>query len=305
MANTRAILKRRKAVRNIHKITRTMNLIATSKFRRAHDRAVASRPYTEKVTELVNKLAEATATDGDEESATMAHPLLKSRPVENDLLLVLTSNRGLCGGYNAAILRTALGHLREQKAKGVNVHLEVAGKKGINYLKFVGREMDETYTHIEDKPTWEDAEWFVDRYRAMFEQRGEIDAVNVAYMKFFSAGRQEPVVEQLLPFGGIGEMADQAEPGQERRHPLDDFDFSPEPEQLLGELIPVAVKVRLLQFFFDAAVSEQVARMTAMKAATDNAADMIKTLTQQYNRARQTQITTELLDILGGAEALQ
>lgn len=302
MANTRSILKRRKAVRNIHKITRTMNLIATSKFRRAHDRAVASKPYTEKVARLVGQLAQVAGDDVD-------HPLLQQREVKTDLLLVLTSNRGLCGGYNASVLRTALDHCRQARKAGRQMRLEVVGKKGISYLKFLGYEMERTFTHIEDKPSFEHVEEMAGRYIEQYTRDQSIDAVHVAYMRFVSAGTQLPTVATLLPLGEEQLQAAQAKAAevQEKgglKRSIQDYDFSPGPAQLLAELLPVTVKVRLFQFLNDAVVSEQVARMRAMKAATDNASDMIKSLTQKYNRARQSQITTELLDIMGGAEAL-
>ncbi|MCG3177807.1 MAG: ATP synthase gamma chain [Phycisphaerae bacterium] len=300
MANTRVILKRRKAVRNIHKITRTMNLIATSKFRRAHDRAVDSKPYTQKVTALVSKLADVAGGQID-------HPLLRSREVRNDLVLVLTSNRGLCGGYNAQVLRAAIAHIEAQKKAGVNVRLEVVGKKGINYLKFLGYPMAGRFTHIEDKPSFDHVEEFVSRHMDLFLREQSIDAVHVVYMRFVSAGRQQPVVEKLLPLSGLDEVARPAaaDGAAKREHPLEAYDFSPAPAELLAELLPITVKVRLLQFLNDSVVSEQIARMTAMKAATDNAGDMIRGLTRKYNRARQSQITSELSEIIGGAAALE
>ena len=295
MAKTRVILKRRKAVRNIHKITRTMNLIATSKFRRAHDRAVASKPYTQKVAALARQLARAT-------HGRIEHPLLEQRDVATDLLLVLTSNRGLCGGYNSQVLRVAQGHLRRQKAQGRDVRLEVVGKKGIGYLRFLGYTLDQRFTHIGDKPTFEHVEELTGRYMDQFTRTREIDAVHVAYMRFISAGSQQATVATLLPLGETPGEGGGTEPADEAAGP--DYEFSPGPEQLLAELLPVTVKVRLYQFLNDAVVSEQIARMTAMKAATDNAEEMIRTLTQRYNRARQYQITSELSEIIGGSEAL-
>ena len=288
MANRRILVKRRKAVRNIRKITRTMQLIATARFQAAFNRAVATRPYTEKLAELVADLSRA-AGDVD-------HPLLKTNEgVDRAALVVLTSDRGLAGGYNANVLRTALGHLDQQPAgKTTDVHM--VGKKGISYFRFLRRPVAEQTSGIGDRPRFDQVEpianGLIDRF-----VRGEIASAHVAYMKFLSAGQQRPVVVQLLP------LQPEVKKGEEKAKSVE-YEFSPDPQQLLDELLPATVRVRLFQAFNDAAVSEQVARMVAMKAATDAAQDMIKALTREYNRARQTQITMELLDIVGGANAL-
>lgn len=291
MANRRVLVKRRKAARNIRKITRTMQLIATARFQAAHNRAVASRPYTDKLAQLVGDMAR--AAEG------LDHPLMQTpESEERSAAVVLTSTRGLCGGYNANILRLATDHLDETAERGVATDLHVVGGKGVSYMKFVGREIAEGITDIGDQPRFEQIQPLADSLMGRFV-RGEIDSVYAVYMKFFSAGKQRPTVERLLPLAReeAGEGAPEGGPGLE-------YEFSPDPQQLLDELLPATVRVRLYQCFTDAAVSEQVARMVAMKAATDAAGDMIKRLTQQYNRARQTAITMELLDIVGGANAL-
>ncbi len=218
-------------------------------------------------------------------------------------MVVITSTRGLCGGYNANVLRTAIEHLKDCGERGVEAETHMVGKKGINYFRFLGRAMDEQITTISDVPRFEQVEPLANELMARFVA-GEIDAVDVAFTKFVSAGRQLPMVERLLPLSrelaaGPGEGAG----GGEREQEIE-YEFSPEPAVLLDELLPATFRVRLYQCFSDAAVSEQIARMVAMKAATDAAGEMIKRLTQQYNRARQTQITMELLDIVGGANAL-
>jgi F-type H+-transporting ATPase subunit gamma len=286
MANRRVLVKRRKSVRNIRKITRTMQLIATARFQAAYNRAVATRPYTEKLAELVADLSRAA---GDVE-----HPLLKTHDeVPRSALVVLTSDRGLAGGYNANVLRAALGHL-EQTAPGIATDIHMVGKKGIAYFRFLRRAVAEQTSGVGDKPRFEQVETIANALMDRFV-RGEIASVHVAYMKFLSAGQQRPVVVQILP------LKPEAEAGKTTTV---EYEFSPEPRQILDELLPAVVRVRLFQAFNDAAVSEQVARMVAMKAATDAAGDMIKALTREYNRARQTQITMELLDIVGGANAL-
>jgi F-type H+-transporting ATPase subunit gamma len=290
MANRRVLVKRRKSVRNIRKITRTMQLIATARFQAAFNRAVATKPYTEKLAELVADLSRA--------AGNVDHPLLQTHDdVNASALVVITSDRGLAGGYNANVLRTAVGHIEEQRARGVAPRVHMVGRKGINFFKFLRREIAEQTTGLGDKPRFEQIEPIANDLMDRFT-RGEIASAHVAYMRFHSAGVQRPAVVQLLPLSPEqqGEKKEEARPVE--------YEFSPDPKQLLDELLPATVRARLFQAFNDAIVSEQVARMVAMKAATDAAGDMIKALTREYNRARQTQITMELLDIVGGANAL-
>ncbi len=295
MANRRVLVKRRKAVRNIRKITRTMQLIATARFQAAFNRAVATRPYTEKLAELVADLSRA--------AGNVDHPLLKTHDeVPRSALVVLTSDRGLAGGYNGNVLRSALGHLDQQAAQGITTDVHMVGKKGIAYFRFLRRAVAEQTSGIGDKPRFEQVEGIANDLMDRFI-RGEIASVHVAYMKFLSAGQQRPVVVQLLPLAPDANAGVEKVEGDAGPAPVQ-YEFSPDPKQLLDELLPAVVRVRLFQAFNDATVSEQVARMVAMKAATDAAGDMIKALTREYNRARQTQITMELLDIVGGANAL-
>ncbi len=292
MANKRILVKRRKSVRNIRKITRTMQLIATARFQAAMSRATATKPYTEKLAELVADLTRAAS------SAT--HPLMETHEeVNRSALIAITSNRGLCGGYNANVLRVAMAHLDQQSADGTETDVHMVGKKGVGYFRFLGRSVTRQTTDIGDKPSFGDVEPIANALMDRFI-RGEIASAHVAYMKFISAGKQEAVVLPLLPLAGGTSTADD---GGATGGAVD-FEFSPEPKALLDELLPASVRVRLFQCFTDATVSEQLARMVAMKAATDAADDMITALSRQYNRARQTQITMELLDIVGGANAL-
>ena len=290
MANRRVLIKRRKAVSNIRKITRTMQLIATARFQAAFQRATASKPYSDKLGELVADLSRAAGASD--------HPLLQKPASDRSALVVITSNRGLCGGYNANVLRNAVEHLKAQ-AGPVDVHM--VGKKGISYFRFLGHEVHEKITTIDDRPRFEQVEPLANSLMDRFIS-GEIGAVHVAYMRFISASRQVPEVLRLLPLATDELTAgDEATPDRGRQI---EYEFSPDPQALLDDLLPATVRMRLFQSFTDAAVSEQVARMVAMKAATDAANDMIKNLTRQYNRARQTHITMELLDIVGGANAL-
>ena len=289
MANRRVLVKRRKSVRNIRKITRTMQLIATARFQAAFNRAMATKPYTQKLAELVADLSRA--------AGSVDHPLLQTHDdVPRSALVVITSDRGLAGGYNANVLRGAITHLDELRERGVETDVHMVGKKGSNFFRFLRRAMTEQTTGIGDKPRFEQVEPIANVLMERFI-RGEIASVHVAYMRFHSAGVQRPAVVQLLP------LSAEQEQGKEAARPVE-YEFSPDPRQLLDELLPATVRARLFQAFNDASVSEQVARMVAMKAATDAAADMIKSLTREYNRARQTQITMELLDIVGGANAL-
>jgi F-type H+-transporting ATPase subunit gamma len=289
MANRRVLVKRRKSIRNIRKITRTMQLIATARFQAAFNRAVASRPYTEKLAELVADLAR--AGDG------LDHPLLKTRnPSAPAAVLVLTSSRGLCGGYNSSILRTGLSFLEERRLGALSSEVSVHGKKGLAYFKFIKMAFTPPESEISDPPRFEQVEPLANTLIRRFLD-GEISAVHVTYMRFYSASKQRPETIQLLP------LAPTAGPAGVKAKAVD-YEFRPEPGALLDDLLPAVARIRLFQAFLDAAVSEQIARMVAMKAATEASEEMIKTLSRQYNRARQTQITMELLDIVGGANAL-
>jgi F-type H+-transporting ATPase subunit gamma len=291
MAKARAIVKRLKAVKNIRKITRTMELIATGRFKKAMDRASHAAAYTRKISEIVADLSRA--------SLQISHPLLEARPEPRaTAILVLTSNRGLCGGYNAGVLRLVIGRIRETRGTQEALTLEVSGKRGINFLKFQGRPADRTYTHFEDKPTFAEVEALADRFIEAFTNK-TIDRLQVAYTKFESASRQVAVLETLLP---IGSLQTQAAATDEQTL---EYEFLPSSAEILSEIVPAAFKARLFKCFLDAAVSEQIFRRVAMKAATENADEMIGSLSQLYNRARQTQITSELSEIIGGAAALE
>lgn len=291
MGKTREIKKRIKAVGNIRRITNTMRMIATSKFARAQQKATATKPYTEGVFELVRKIA---STSGGQ----ITHPLIAGNPGAKDareLTLIITSDRGLCGPYNGSILRTAMAHLKSDPAAREG-EIELVGRKGAAFLKFnnvaVGRQHA-----IGDKPEFGAIEKIAQDYMDRFAA-GKISKVNVIFMRYISAGRQKPEVMQLLPLKppAADETAAMSAPVE--------YEFSPPADLLLGVLLPAAVKATLYQAVNDAIVSEHIARMVAMKSATDNAGKMGKRLTRQFNRARQAQITTELTEIISGAAAL-
>ncbi len=294
MGKTREIKKRIKAVGNIRRITNTMRMIATSKFARAQAAATATKPYTEGLFGLVTELG---ATAGD-----ISHPLIagpaggKAQPAE--LTLVITSDRGLCGPYNSSVLRKAMVHMRAvPAAKGGRV--EMVGKKGNAFMKYNGVGVAQLHA-VGDKPTFEKIEPIAQAYIDLFTS-GQVSAVRVVYMKFHSPGRQTPEVLQLLPLKPPAPPTGAKAAGA---GPATLYEFSPPAGELLGDLLPATVKATLFQCFNDAIVSEHVARMVAMKAATDNAGKMRKLLTRDYNRARQAAITTELGEIIAGAAAL-
>jgi F-type H+-transporting ATPase subunit gamma len=306
MAKARAIVKRRKSVQNIRKITRTMELIATARFKKALDRATAAEAYTRKIAELVADLS-ATAQD-------VSHPLLEVRePAKKSLLLVLTSNRGLAGGYNGNVIRVATRTLQDYATDGLEKRLEVSGKRGLAFCRFRGIATDASYLQFEDRPQFDEVEVLANNYIRMF-LKGEIDRVDVAYTRFINSARQEAVVQTLLPMTAaqVAQAVDpvrQSKPaGKENPRSAKDrvpYEFVPDAASILEEIVPVSFKVRLFKCFLDAAVSEQISRMVAMRGATENADDMIKNLTMLYNRARQAQITRELAEIIGGAAALE
>ena len=294
MAKARALDKRRKSIRNIRKITRTMELISTARFKRAMDRATSAVAFTRRITALVGHLAAA--------GLEVSHPLLQPRPeTRRAALLVLAANRGLCAGYNSSVLRLAFARLQELRESTEHVQLEVSGKRGISAFRFRKIDPDEKFTHFEDKPTFAEVDVLASRYLAAFEA-GTLDRLDVAYTKFESLSKQQAVVETLLP---LGELVDDkhAEAADESAGAAQ-YEFLPSAESILAEVVPESFKIKLFKCFLDAAVSEQIARMVAMKAATENADTMILTLSMAYNRARQGQITGELLEIIGGAEAL-
>jgi F-type H+-transporting ATPase subunit gamma len=298
MAKARAIVKRRKAVRNIKKITKTMQMIATAKFQKSLKRAVGTKAFSQKVRELVAEVAQ---NIGD-----ISHPLLR-RPAPgsagNAALVVITSNRGLAGAYNGSVLRTASHFLRDNDGKKKKIDLFVAGKKGVSYFNFQRRPITQRID-VGDTPKYEDVEkiakMFIDKFIA-----NEYDEVYVAYMNFISAGVQKPELMALLPLAGVEDAKPKATSETKSGLKINAvYDFIPDAQTILDELLPQTVKTALFQAFLDATTSEHVSRMVAMKSATDNADKMVKSLTMKYNRARQSQITTELSEIMGGVEAM-
>ena len=313
MANIRELDKRRKSIRNIRKITRTMELIATARFKKAMDRASAANDYTQRITAIVRDLASA--------GLEVTHPLLAERPeVKSSTILMLTSNRGLCGGYNGSVIRAAVLRRNELSASGDAFRLEISGKRGIAAMKFRNVTIDQMYTNFEDQPAFEEVAKIADRLMDDFIS-GRMDRLDVAYTRFVSVSKQVPTVATLLPFStidaeeaaGAGDaqkvvaqkVAGSDSAGSDPTGANRDYEFLPSAESILEEVVPASFRVKLFKCFLDAAVSEQIARMVAMKSATENAGDIIKQLSMTFNRARQSKITQEIMEIIGGVEALE
>jgi F-type H+-transporting ATPase subunit gamma len=292
------ILRRRiRTIQSTKKITRAMELIAASRIVRAQARVHAAVPYSEMITQVVRDLAAAGAgTDS---------PLLAPRPeIRKVAHVVLTADRGLCGGYNANVIRAAEGSMREHAAMGRDYSLIVVGRKAESYFRFRHYRIDASFTGFSDQPSYEDARTVARAVEAPFLAE-ECDLVEVAYTRFVSVGSQEVLVRPLMPLEA--ELLEGAE--ETHRHPGDEvppsYEFEPSPEAILEELLPRYVEARMYAALLNAAASEHAARQRAMKAATDNADELIVGLTRVMNRARQDAITTEIMDIVGGAEALR
>ncbi len=232
----------------------------------------------------------------------VSHPLLEARSeIKSASLLVLTGNRGLCGGYNGNVLRAAVVRWKELQATVPHTQLEISGKRGIAAFKYREIPAKRTFTQFEDRVRFDEIDELANGYLEDYIT-GRLDRLDVAYTRFDSIARQAAVVETLLPLGAIA-GADATSTQVAKTGPQ--YEFLPSAESILEEVVPTSFKVKLFKCFLDAAVSEQVARMVAMKAATENADKIIKHLTMTYNRARQSQITGEIMEVLGGVEALK
>ncbi len=298
MAKSRELKRRIKAVGNIKRITKTMQMIATAKFQAALKRATAAKPYTAGIAKLVSELAESAAATG-----TFQHPLIDrpNPPVGKSLVLVISSNRGLCGGYNANVLRTATAKLKELGF--ASSQIEVVGKKGLAYFKFLNKPVAEFHAAVGDVATFPQAQAIADRMMKEYSE-GKYDAVYVVYMSFVSASKQTPQVVQLLPLSNPAQATGATATAAKSAGASVQYEYSPDAGKILGGLLPVTVRAQLFQALNEAAVSENIARMVAMKSATDAAGKMGKALSRKYNRARQAAITTELSEIIAGAASL-
>jgi F-type H+-transporting ATPase subunit gamma len=287
VAQAREIRRRIRSVENTRKITKTMEMVATSKMKRATDRVYAARPYGAAIDRIVHGVR---VPDG----AEALFPILRRPSAERRAaVLLLTANRGLAGGFNANLIKEAALLLERLRGEGVETELHIAGKKGISYFRFRGEELSLARTDIGDRPSLEDAESLVEPLQVRFEA-GEIDSLYVVSSEFKSALSTPPVVRKLLPIESDGGAQD-----------YDGYILSPGPAQILHRLLPRYVKNVVYRALVENAAAEQGARRTAMKSATDNAGDMVDSLTRTYNRARQAQITQEIAEIVGGAAGLE
>jgi F-type H+-transporting ATPase subunit gamma len=283
MPNLKALRKRRTTVQSTQKITKAMKMVAAARLRRAQEAAERARPYSAKLTELFAAVAAGTDVD--------AHPLLARREERRMDLLVISSDRGLCGGYNANLLRHAEAFVRERP--GVEAHMAVVGRKGLEYFRRRGARFVLQRAGVLTMPAAELARELAGEITRRFVAE-ETDAVYLVYNRFRSAISQVPTVAPLLPVAapeGVG--------------PDVDYIFEPERPELLARLLPRYIEALITQALLEAAASEQGARMTAMDNATTNASEMIERLTLSINRARQAAITTELMEVVSGAEALK
>ncbi|MHB1193393.1 MAG: ATP synthase F1 subunit gamma [Longimicrobiales bacterium] len=286
MAGAREVKRRIKSVENTRQITRTMELVATSKFKRATDRVHASRPYTTALTAIVRSLYTPDAAE--------KYPVLR-RPAEvkRAAVLLLTANRGLAGGFNANLIREARHLLEDLRAQGIETELHVVGKKGIAFFRFRGERMETARTDVGDDPKVSDAESLIAPLRARFEA-GQVDGVYLVSSDFRSAMSTPPRVKEILPI-----RPDAASVS------ADLFILSPPGDLILERMLPTYLRNTLYTALVENAAAEQGARRSAMKSATDNAGEMLEHLTRTYNRARQAQITQEIAEIVGGSAALE
>lgn len=276
-----------------------MELVASAQFRRAMDRAVSANDYTQRLVRLVQDVAKT--------GSEISHPLLEERKdPQKGVLLVLTANRGMCGGYNSSILRMAQTRLEEMHGEYKDVLLDISGKRGIAYMKYRGADIRKSFEQFDVKPAFDEVNELAETYLSMY-LAGEIDRLEVAYCKFLTLSKQRPVVETLLPLNELkaGVLGENPEAEEKETKGSVPYEFLPSPESILEEVVPNAFKAKLFKCFLDAAVSEQIARRVAMKAATENADSIISSLTTTYNRARQSQITNEIIEVISGASALQ
>jgi F-type H+-transporting ATPase subunit gamma len=284
------ILRRRiSATESTKKITRAMELIAATRVVQAQERTRKARPYAEQITNVILDLAGA--------GASSSHPLLAERPGGGKAaFVVVTSDRGLAGAYNSAVIRAAEREIQAARTEGLDYSLFLVGKKALTYFRFRGYRIDHVFLSKTDRPTYEDAREIGQAVRTAFEG-GELDRVDLVYTRFISAGSQRVVVRRFLPL----EIDDADDSNNALRA---DFEFEPSPDDILDELVPRYVEARLYAALLDASASEHASRQRAMKAATDNAEELIIALSRAMNRARQDAITTEIMEIVGGAEAL-
>lgn len=287
MGSLKEIRRRISSVTQTRQITRAMKLVAAAKLRRAQERIEAQRPYAHELRAMIASLAAHTDR--------AAHPLLRERPLKNVHLLVLTSDRGLCGGFNTNICRATESYVKEHLEDHENMGLVLVGKKGRDYFRRRDYTITAEHMDVLVDPEFDSVARVGDETIGAYVDR-DLDGLFMVYNEFKSAGRQEVVVEQLLPIVPEETEDDLCQV---------DFIYEPSRQAILDEILPLHVKVQIWRAVLESLASEMGARMTAMDGATRNAEDLIERLTLQFNRARQEAITNELMEIIGGAEALK
>jgi F-type H+-transporting ATPase subunit gamma len=289
MSQAREIKGRIRSVQNTRKITRTMEMVATSKLKRAQDRLGAARPYSQQLREVIGRLL-------NPELAARYALLRQPEEVRRAVVLLMTSNRGLAGAFNANLIRMARNLLADLRREGIEVELHVVGKKGLSFFRFLGEPIASARTDLHDRPSAEEARSLVEPLVERFVA-GDVDAVYVVHARFNSALSTPPHTARVLP---IEAPSDQSGGGGD-----DDYILEPSADEILERILPLYVRNSVYTALLETAAAEQGARRTAMKSATDNAGDMLQTLTRRYNRARQAAITQEIAEIVGGAAALE
>jgi F-type H+-transporting ATPase subunit gamma len=290
----RVLRRRINSVQSTRKITRAMELIAASRIVRAQARVAAAVPYSDLITEVVRDLGAA--------STGVESPLLTRRPeIARVGHVVLTADRGLCGAYNSSVIRAAEGSMREQDEQGRDYALFLVGRKAESYFRYRNFRIDSTFSGFSDQPSYEDARTIADAVRESYLE-GHVDMVELIYTRFVSAGRQEVVVRPLMPLDRDVVLGGDAKPSATATAA---YEFEPSPELILERLLPRYAEARVYAALLNAAASEHAARQRAMKSATDNADDLMTSLRRVMNRARQDAITTEIMEVVGGAEALR
>ena len=294
MATVQDLKRRIRSIRNTRKITKAMELVASARLRRAQARIEAMRPYADRMMELMVGTARAS-------TSLQGLTLLQRRDVQSVAIVALTGDRGLAGAFNAQVLRHAFALERQLRAEGVTVRWLAAGKKGRSSLTFRGYDLEASWTGFSDQPAYADAQTIAHRAAELYEN-GEVDRVVLVYNQFVSALVQRVVEQDVLPIPE--QLLERREEEREQAALLGDFIYEPEPEEILQRLLPVYVETELYRALLESAASEQGARMTAMRNASGNAGDLISSLTLDMNRARQAEITQEILEVVAGADAL-
>jgi F-type H+-transporting ATPase subunit gamma len=294
MATVQDLKRRIRSIRNTRKITKAMELVASARLRRAQARIEAMRPYADRMMELMVGTARAS-------TSLQGLTLLQRREVKRAAIVALTGDRGLAGAFNAQVLRRAFALERQLRGEGVEVRWLVAGKKGRSTLTFRRYEPDAAWIGFSDRPSYSDAQAIAHRASELY-QSGEVDRVVLVYNQFVSALVQRVVERDVLPIPE--HVLERGEEEARQAALLGDFIYEPEPEEILQRLLPVYVETELYRALLESAASEQGARMTAMRNASGNAADLISSLTLDMNRARQAEITQEILEVVAGADAL-